>query len=224
MPILKQALKKIALCAAIAALSVSAHATTYVFDTGAANTSGGQTSLGNFFDSIESSFFYQGVAASFSIGSNTTIGSIEAYLGVSSWIYDQGKVDFLLRKGSGDWSGALEASGTVIVGADAGWYGLTGLSKAVAAGTYTLFLLPQADSIVDAYEGAPNIPNSLSDTWYFLGDHVLRSTPQYTYGIRVGAADPTPVPAPLPILGAVAAIGWSRKLRRRIRDSQALAA
>ena len=31
----------------------------------------------------------------------------------------------------------------------------------------------------------------------------------------------TPVPAPLPILGAVAAFGWSRKLRRRIRESQA---
>lgn len=28
-----------------------------------------------------------------------------------------------------------------------------------------------------------------------------------------------PVPAPLPILGAIAAFGWSRKLRRRIRES-----
>ncbi len=29
------------------------------------------------------------------------------------------------------------------------------------------------------------------------------------------------VPAPLPILGAVAAIGWGRKLRRRIRQERA---
>ncbi len=27
------------------------------------------------------------------------------------------------------------------------------------------------------------------------------------------------IPAPLPILGAFAAFGWSRKLRRRIRDA-----
>ena len=42
--------------------------------------------------------------------------------------------------------------------------------------------------------------------------------------ISDAARRPAPVPAPLPILGAVAAIGWSRKLRRRIRESQALAA
>lgn len=30
----------------------------------------------------------------------------------------------------------------------------------------------------------------------------------------------TPVPAPLPILGALAALGWSRKLRKRIKESQ----
>lgn len=34
---------------------------------------------------------------------------------------------------------------------------------------------------------------------------------------------PTPVPAPLPILGAVAALGWSRKLRRRIKDAEKIA-
>lgn len=40
-------------------------------------------------------------------------------------------------------------------------------------------------------------------------------SPTLTYG---GGA--TPVPAPLPILGAGAALGWSRKLRRRIKDVQ----
>jgi hypothetical protein len=32
-----------------------------------------------------------------------------------------------------------------------------------------------------------------------------------------------PVPGPLPVLGAVAALGWSRKLRRRIKDRSAAA-
>lgn len=57
------------------------------------------------------------------------------------------------------------------------------------------------------------------------GYNLINSTlsPNQAWAIWT-AADPTPVPAPLPILGAVAAIGWSRKLRRRIRDAQALAA
>lgn len=38
--------------------------------------------------------------------------------------------------------------------------------------------------------------------------------------ISTEALPPTPVPAPLPVLGAVAALGWSRKLRRRIREAR----
>jgi hypothetical protein len=32
---------------------------------------------------------------------------------------------------------------------------------------------------------------------------------------------PTNVPGPLPVVGALAAFGWSRKIRRRIREAQA---
>ena len=35
----------------------------------------------------------------------------------------------------------------------------------------------------------------------------------------IGAVEP--VPAPLPLAGATAALAWSRRLRRRIRSSQA---
>lgn len=45
-----------------------------------------------------------------------------------------------------------------------------------------------------------------------------------TDGLTISVdSTPTPVPAPLPILGAVAALGWSRKLRRRIKDAEKIA-
>lgn len=50
-----------------------------------------------------------------------------------------------------------------------------------------------------------------SSSWLWGGE------PDWDLSIRV--LNPTPVPAPLPILGAVAALGWSRKLRQRIKKS-----
>jgi hypothetical protein len=43
---------------------------------------------------------------------------------------------------------------------------------------------------------------------------------EFYIGFKGLSGDPVSVPAPLPILGAVAALGWSRKLRRRIKESQ----
>ncbi len=39
--------------------------------------------------------------------------------------------------------------------------------------------------------------------------------------LAYGSVPQSAVPAPLPIVGAGAALGWSRKLRRRIKDAQA---
>lgn len=220
MPILKPAMQRIALGAAVAALSISAQATTYVFDTGTPGKSQ-MTGLYNYTVMQPMPMrYYQGKAATFWLDSPATISSLEAYLGMSS----AATVTYQLRQGSGDWNGNLVAAGNVSVGTAAGWYGLTGLDRAVTANTYTLFLLPGDGAQGNLYGPAPKSPDALSAGWTFssLGGTLYSSS--FAYGIRVGVADPTPVPAPLPILGAVAAIGWSRKLRRRIRDSQALAA
>ncbi len=221
MRVLKKPLQKIALGAAIAALSISAQATAYVFDTGTPGTSQ-STSLYYYsmFDPMFGMTYYsQGIAGAFSLDSPTTISSVEAYLGMSS----AATVTYQVRQGSGNWNGDVIATGNVTVGTTPGWYGLTGLNQAVTADTYTLFLLPQYGANGRAYVPATSGPDALSAGWTFNTQGGTLYGGSSAYGIRIGG-EPTPVPAPLPILGAVAAFGWSRKLRRRIRESQALAA
>jgi hypothetical protein len=64
------------------------------------------------------------------------------------------------------------------------------------------------------------------------GEAPLTSTAQWALSAQSGGnftratgnfnfAPPAPVPGPLPVLGAVAALGWSRNLRRRIKDRSA---
>jgi len=50
-------------------------------------------------------------------------------------------------------------------------------------------------------------------SWY-LGDNASDTTRQIN--VIVGAPPADPAPAPLPLLGAAGAFGWSRRLRRRI--------
>lgn len=220
MRVLKKSLQKIAMGAAIAALSISAQATTYVFDTGTPGTEG-SISLDNYtidFGGGATLNAYQGIATAFSLD-DANISTVEAYLGMQSSPAD---VTYQLRQGSGDWNGTLAASGTVSVGTT-DWYGLSGLNQAVTAGTYTLFLLPQFGAEGSAFLPATSGPDALSAGWSFRSVGGDLNSYNGQYGIRIGG-EATPVPAPLPILGAIAAIGWSRKLRRRIRESQALAA
>ena len=49
-------------------------------------------------------------------------------------------------------------------------------------------------------------------SWTFLGD----SDPNNVINVFVGDPPNVPVPAPLPLIGAAGAYGWSRRLRRRI--------
>ena len=53
------------------------------------------------------------------------------------------------------------------------------------------------------------------------GGNFTRATGNFNFAPAPGPGDQ--VPGPLPVLGAGAALGWSRKLRRRIKDRSAAA-
>lgn len=67
-----------------------------------------------------------------------------------------------------------------------------------------------------------NTSVTLQQGWK-LGFGVFTQTNDGTPGyLSVSGFDPSPVPAPLPLLGAGAAFGWSRRLRQRIHHSSGL--
>jgi hypothetical protein len=55
--------------------------------------------------------------------------------------------------------------------------------------------------------------------WYFTSDPVGANDPETFYGYFSPNLSFSYVPSPLPLLGAGAAFGWTRRLRRRIRIS-----
>jgi len=77
---------------------------------------------------------------------------------------------------------------------------------------------PLIDQITDADEGNQLI-NPIDDNPILLD---VFGQPRTRNGLRtIGAVQPASVPAPLPLAGATAALAWSRRLRRRIRNAQA---
>ena len=55
-------------------------------------------------------------------------------------------------------------------------------------------------------------PGTNIGSWTFVGD----SDPNNVINVFVGDPRSAPVPAPMPLIGAAGAYGWSRRLRRRI--------
>jgi hypothetical protein len=77
---------------------------------------------------------------------------------------------------------------------------------------------PLIDQISDA-NGANLLINPIDGSPILLD---VFGQPRTRNGLRtIGAVQPASVPAPLPLAGATAALAWSRRLRRRIRSSQA---
>ena len=159
------------------------------------------------------------VAASFNIASASTITSLGSYFD----FINPGTVTYELRQGGP--TGVLLTSSSVYIEAKSGTPGYvtkSDLSINVAAGDYTLNVLANDSfygfmSFTSIASSGPNrltatYENSDGATWSQT-DGVLR------LGIQVGGMAPAPVPAPLPILGAFAAFGWSRKLRKRIKEA-----
>ena len=92
----------------------------------------------------------------------------------------------------------------------------TGLTSALSASNSTLQAYFAGTPTIDSYYanwsivGAPSGITASNITNATLGGQVY---------LRYGYTAPDPVPGPLPILGAGAAFGFSRKLRQRIRSS-----
>jgi len=77
---------------------------------------------------------------------------------------------------------------------------------------------PLIDQITDA-DGVNQLINPIDDNPILLD---VFGQPRTRNGLRtIGAVQPASVPAPLPLAGATAALAWSRRLRRRIRNAQA---
>ncbi len=92
-------------------------------------------------------------------------------------------------------------------------------SSSIVANIFTPYNVDMSANTV-SIRSARNYSGEVADTIVTL--NLSRAGPSSS-SVYAKWSLATPVPAPLPILGAVAAIGWSRKLRRRIRESQALA-
>jgi hypothetical protein len=77
---------------------------------------------------------------------------------------------------------------------------------------------PLIDQISDA-DGANQLINPIDGSPILLD---VFDQPRTRNGLRtIGAVQPASVPAPLPLAGATAALAWSRRLRRRIRNAYA---
>ena len=61
--------------------------------------------------------------------------------------------------------------------------------------------------------------NTKSDKWENSAENTLDADAKYWYWVL--DAPGTDVPGPLPLLGAGAAFGWSRRLRQRVRQASA---
>ena len=198
----------------------AAHAA-YLVDTGTPAVNYGTVGLANYTwdDMGDMTQQQQYLAASFNIASASTITSLGSYFD----FINPGTVTYELRQGGP--TGVLLTSSSVYIEAKSGTPGYvtkSDLSINVAAGDYTLNVLANDSfygfmSFTSIASSGPNrltatYENSDGATWSQT-DGVLR------LGIQVGGMAPAPVPAPLPILGAFAAFGWSRKLRKRIKEA-----
>jgi hypothetical protein len=77
---------------------------------------------------------------------------------------------------------------------------------------------PLIDQIANA-NGANQLINPINGSQILLD---VFGQPRTRNGLRtIGAVQPASVPAPLPLAGATAALAWSRRLRRRIRNAYA---
>ena len=116
--------------------------------------------------------------------------------------------------GSGSLTYTVKAlNGKILGSAETGWVGVNGIP------TGTLSLSDGTNTVTAYSNASPSVPPlalsgytvDLTTTWDASGTSTF-TTLQNNIAL---------VPAPLPILGALAAFGWSRKLRRRVRAAPA---
>lgn len=91
------------------------------------------------------------------------------------------------------------------------------LRRRLPSGAYPNPTGPLIDQIADA-DGANQLLSPIDGS--VISVDVL-GNPRTTRGLRDIGALQAQVPGPLPLAGAGAALAWSRRLRRRLRSSQA---
>lgn len=128
-------------------------------------------------------------------GSPDTVNAVD--LGYIDFATDTDITQFNLSPLSDGWAATTLAANTRY------WIGLTGL------GNWAYSALPTGTGVSGEWVNYGGASYAVDET----------NTP-FMMQITAEPLPPTPVPAPLPVLGAVAALGWSRKLRRRIREAR----
>lgn len=168
--------------------------------------------------------------SNFSFGAGSTLGSTDPSNDTVDFVNPGGDL-YVFRynssansdaTGSGSLTYTMTAlSGMLLSQAQTDWSGSD--SSALTDGALSLALPSGTVTANSAPGGAPSSWGSLTGfsaigttSWNIPGTvadgTILVSSLQNNIELA-------PVPAPLPILGALAAVGWSRKLRRRIREA-----
>jgi len=128
-------------------------------------------------------------------GSPSTDGAMD--LGIIDFVTETATTRFDLSPLSEGWAATTLAANTRY------WIGLTGVGNW-------------------SYASAASGTGVSGEFVYYSGQSygIENANTPFMMQVSTESLPPTPVPAPLPVLGAVAALGWSRKLRRRIREAR----